>query len=78
MMITNNKVYDVLKWVATLILPAFTAFYAAIASTWGFPYTEQITASLAALNAFLGAIVGVSNISYKREEAKALAEANKE
>ena len=67
MIFKNNKVYDVLKWITTVALPAVTAFYLALASIWGWPYSEQIGASLAALTAFCAAMLGVSSIQYKKE-----------
>ena len=37
----NNKVYDILKWVVMIVLPAISAFYVALASVWGWPYAEE-------------------------------------
>lgn len=66
MMIMNNKVYDVLKWVAQLFLPAVGTLYAALAGIWGFPYGEQIMSTILAIDTFLGAILGISNANYKK------------
>lgn len=62
----TSKVYDILKWTTLIAFPAFIALYGVIAATWGFPYTEQILTTLAASNAFLGAVLGVSNINYHK------------
>ena len=64
--IFSNKTYDVLKWIASTVFPAFIAMYSAIAIAWGWSYTEQIVATLAAINAFLGVILGVSTIQYNK------------
>lgn len=63
----NNKVYDVLKWIAQYLLPASGALYFALASIWGLPYGEQIVGTLTAVDAFLGVILGISTIQYKNK-----------
>lgn len=62
-----NKVYDVLKWIAILFLPALAVFIRTIFPIWGIPYGEEISETLIALQVFLGAILGISTISYKME-----------
>lgn len=66
MMIMNDKVYDVLKWIAQLLLPAVGTLYAALAGIWGFPYGEQVVGTILAVDTFLGAILGISNANYKK------------
>lgn len=61
----NNKTYDILKWVALCALPAFCALYATIGEIWGIPYSAQVVSTIAAVDAFLGAVLGVSSIKYK-------------
>jgi len=63
----NNKTYDILKWVAQLLLPALGALYFALAGLWGFPYGEQIVGTITAVDAFLGAILGLSAVQYNKE-----------
>ena len=63
----NNKVYDVLKWVAMYLLPAIGTLYFALAGIWGFPYGEQIVGTITAIDTFLGVIIGISNAQYKKE-----------
>lgn len=64
----NNKIYDILKWIAQIVLPALGTLYFALASIWGFPYGEQIVGTITAIDTFLGAILGVSNHMYKKED----------
>ena len=59
----SNKTYDVLKIVAWLITPCIT-FMTAIMVIWGVPYSEQITATLAAFDTFLGSLLAISNKNY--------------
>ena len=62
----SNKVYDVLKWIAQLLLPAAGALYFALASIWGLPYGEQIVGTITAVDTFLGVILGISTMQYKK------------
>ena len=62
-----NKVYDILKWLCILGLPALSALYSTLAGIWNLPFAEQIPATITAGTAFLGTILGVSSISYKQK-----------
>ena len=64
----SNKVYDVLKWIAMYLLPALGTLYFAIAQIWGLPYGEEIVGTITAIDAFLGAVLGISSINYNKEE----------
>lgn len=63
----SNKVYDVLKVIAQLVLPAIGTLYAALAGIWGLPYAEQIVGTIAAIDTFLGTILQISSYKYKKE-----------
>ena len=62
----SNKVYDVLKYIALIALPAFTTFYGAVSSAWGWNYTEEILTTLTAFDAMLGTLLKLSTIKYNR------------
>lgn len=62
----NDKLYNILKWIAQLVLPAIGALYFALSTIWGLPYGEEIVGTITAVDAFLGAILGVSTASYNR------------
>lgn len=64
----SNKIYDILKWIAQIVLPALGTLYFALAAIWGFPYGEQIVGTITAIDTFLGAVLGVSNHMYKKED----------
>ena len=67
----NNKVYDVLKWIAMYLLPAVGTLYFALAGIWGLPYGEQIVGTITAIDTFLGVILGISTVQYnKRVDSK--------
>ena len=63
----SNKMYDVLKWIAQILLPALATLYFALAGIWGFPYGEQIVGTIAAVDAFLGVVLGISTAQYNKK-----------
>ena len=63
----NNKTYDLLKWIAMIVLPALGTLYFALAAIWGLPYGEQIVGTITAIDAFLGALLGVSTSNYNKQ-----------
>lgn len=64
----SNKTYDILKYIAQIVLPALGTLYFALSSIWGLPYGEQIVGTITAIDAFLGALLGVSAAQYKGKQ----------
>lgn len=64
-----NKLFDVLKWVAILFLPALAILIRTVFAIWSIPYGEEISSTIVALQVFLGAILGVSTLNYNKENA---------
>lgn len=62
----SNKTYDILKFVAQILLPALGTLYFALASIWGLPYGEEIVGTITAVDAFLGALLGISTVQYNK------------
>ena len=62
----SNKVYDVLKFIAQILLPAIGTLYFALARIWDLPYAEQIVGTITAVDAYLGALLGISTMQYKK------------
>lgn len=67
-MTLSNKLYDDLKWIAQILIPALATLYFAIAQIWNLPYAEQIVGTMTAIDAFLGALLGISTYNYKKEK----------
>lgn len=63
-----NKVYDTLKWIAMVVLPAVATLYFALAGIWGFPYGEEIVGTITAVDTFLGVVLGISSAKYHKGE----------
>lgn len=70
-MFLNNKLYNILKWVGQVVLPGTAVLYSAISVIWGFPYTEEIVGTILAVDVFVGAILGISNMQYQAKLQKA-------
>lgn len=64
----SNKAYDILKFIAQIVLPALGTLYFALSAIWGLPYGEQIVGTITAVDTFLGALLGISNEKYKRDQ----------
>lgn len=62
----SNRVYDVLKWVGLIVLPALSTLIAVVFAIWGIPYGHEISETITAIATFLGAIMVVGNVHYKR------------
>lgn len=62
----NDKVYNILKWIAQLLLPAIGTLYFALAGIWGFPYAEEIVGTITAVDTFLGVVLGLSSMAYNK------------
>lgn len=63
----SNKMYDVLKWVALVVLPAIAILYESLAGIWGLPFADQIPATITAVDLFLGVLLGVSSATYNKK-----------
>lgn len=63
----SNRWYDALKWIALILLPALAAFYVGLAQFWNLPFVEAISGSIMLLDAFLGALLGISTSNYTKE-----------
>lgn len=62
----SNKVYDILKWIALIVLDALGLFYNTLSAIWGFPFGDEVLATCTALSVFIGALIGVSSAKYNK------------
>lgn len=62
----SNVWYDRLKWIAQILLPALGTLYFALAGIWGFPYAEAVVGTITAVDTFLGVLLGISTMQYKK------------
>lgn len=62
----SNDTYDILKYIAQIVLPACGTLYSAVSGIWGLPYGEQIVATIMAVDLFMGAILKISTDNYNK------------
>jgi hypothetical protein len=63
----NNQVYDTLKWVLFVVVPALTTLVGGVATLYGYDATQVVTL-INLVSTFVGVVTGVSNANYNREE----------
>ena len=63
----ENRVYDVLKWICLIFLPAVAILYSAIDGVFGWGYTATVTTIISAIEAFIGSMIGISTKSYRKK-----------
>ena len=65
----SNKTYDLLKWIALILLPALGTLYYALAAIWDLPFQAEVVGTITAIDTFLGCLLGISSdIYYKDKE----------
>lgn len=63
----NDKLYDILKWVAIVALPALSTFIVVMGRIWSWgDIAGMVAQSITAFAVLLGALLGISSIQYKQ------------
>lgn len=62
----SDNVYQILKWIAAIFLPALGVLYFTLSGIWGLPYGEQILGTITAIDLFLGVLLGISTNGYNK------------
>ena len=62
----NDRLYDILKWVVMIVIPALTTAYVGLAAIWNFPYAEEVAKTSAVICTLLGALLGISTAQYNK------------
>ena len=65
----SNKLYNILKWIAQILLPAVGTLYFGLSGIWGFPYAEQVVGTITVVDTFLGVLLGISTYNYNKSGA---------
>jgi hypothetical protein len=66
----SNKTYDILKFVALILMPALGALYFSLGKIWDFPNVEEVLGSITSIDTFLGIVLGLNNKAYNNSDAK--------
>lgn len=64
----NDKLYDVLKWVVMIVLPALSTAYVGLAAVWGWPLADEVAKSCSVICVLLGALLGISTAEYNKQK----------
>lgn len=70
----SNKTYDLLKWIAQILLPAIGTFYFGLARIWGLPCPEEVVGTITVIDTFLGCLLGISTMNYEEKKKVELEE----
>lgn len=66
----SNGVYDTLKWLVQILIPALAALYFTVGKIWGLPAVEEVVGTAAAVALFFGTAIGLSNKQYSNSDAR--------
>lgn len=66
MLIKNDKLYDILKYVALIFLDAIGVAYESLANVWSLPFGDEVMKTCTILSILLGTLIGVSSYSYNK------------
>jgi hypothetical protein len=67
-MMISNSLYDTLKWIVMIVIPALTTAYVGLSGIWGWPYAEEVAKTSAVVCVLLGALLGISTAQYNKQE----------
>lgn len=67
-MIKNSWLYDRLKFLAQIVLPALGTLYFALAGIWGLPHADEVVGTIVAIDTFLGVVLGISSAGYSSKQ----------
>lgn len=70
MVITNKKLYDNLKFLAQILLPAIGSLYFALAGIWNLANPDKVVGTIVVIDTFLGVLLGISTATYNRSDLK--------
>lgn len=70
MIIKNTPLYDFLKALNRVILPALGTLYAGLSQIWNLPFPEEIPATIMLICAFLGSLLEISNANFRASKAQ--------
>lgn len=63
-----DKIYDIMKWIVVIVLPALGSLWAGLSKIWELPYATEIPATIMVICTFLGAILCISTAQYNKDK----------
>lgn len=62
----SNKIYDILKWISVIVIPAIVVLINTLGQVWNWEYTKEISITISAIGVFIGAVIQVSSAKYNK------------
>ena len=62
----NDKLYDILKWIVMIVLPALSMAYVGLAAIWQWPMADEVAKTCSVVCVLLGALLGISTAEYNK------------
>lgn len=69
MPVLPDKIYNLLKWLCIIVLPALAKLIVGVFSIWNIPYGPQISDTITYVALFLGAVLCISQIGYDKVQS---------
>ena len=63
-----SPVYDVLKWIVMIVLPALSTAYVGLAAIWQWPMADEVAKTCSVVCVLLGALLGISTAEYNKQK----------
>ena len=65
-----NRAYDVLKWLALIVLPAIGVLGQPLGPLWGWPWADQAATTINAVALAIGVVIGASTLKAKASKTE--------
>ncbi len=65
-----DKLYDWLKWITMIVIPALATAYVGLAAVWGWPFADEVAKTAAVICTLLGALLGISTAQYNKGDSE--------
>jgi hypothetical protein len=62
-----DSVYNIMKWITMIVLPALATAYVGLSAIWGWPYADEVAKTTAVICTLLGALLGISTAQYNKD-----------
>ncbi len=64
----NDKLYDILKWITMIVIPALATAYVGLAGVWSWPFADEVAKTATVICTLLGALLGISTAEYNKRK----------
>ena len=66
----SKKLYDILKWLTLICIPALSTAYVGLSAVWGWPYATEVAKTAVVICTLLGALLGISTAQYNKKDTQ--------